>query len=114
MNSPSTPGKASIKDVATSAAVSIGTVSNVLNHPEKVSQGTIRRVQKTIAELGFVRNDAARQLRAGQSRTVALLVFDAANPFFADLARGAEDRAMGQGFQVLLANTSESSQRELA
>ena len=114
MTSLQTPGKASIKDVATSAAVSIGTVSNVLNHPDKVSPETIRRVQETIAELGFVRNDAARQLRAGDSRTVALLVFDAANPFFADLARGAEDSATAEGFQVLLANTSESSERELS
>lgn len=114
MTSLQTPGKASIKDVATAAAVSIGTVSNVLNHPDKVSPETIRRVQETIAELGFVRNDAARQLRAGDSRTVALLVFDAANPFFADLARGAEDSATAEGFQVLLANTSESSERELS
>ena len=108
------PGKASIKDVATSAAVSIGTVSNVLNHPDKVSPETIERVQAAIAELGFVRNDAARQLRAGESRTVALLVFDAANPFFADLARGAEDSATKVGLQVLVANTSESSERELS
>lgn len=97
-----------------SAGVSIGTVSNVLNHPDKVSPETVKRVQATIAELGFVRNDAARQLRAGDSRTVALVVFDAANPFFTDLARGAEDRAAQEGFQVLLANTSESSDRELS
>lgn len=114
MNSLRSPGKASIKDVARSAAVSVGTVSNVLNHPDKVSPDTITRVQATIAELGFVRNDAARQLRAGDSRTIALLVFDAANPFFADLARGAEDSATEDGYQVLLANTSESSERELS
>lgn len=105
---------ASIKDVALRAGVSVGTVSNVLNHPSRVSVRTVKRVQRSIEELRFVRNDAARQLRAGESRTIALLVFDAANPFFADLARGAEDAAIADGYQVLVANTSESTERELA
>jgi LacI family transcriptional regulator len=103
---------ASIKDVAVHAGVSVGTVSNVLNHPSRVSSTTVRRVQTSISELGFVRNDAARQLRAGESRTIALLVFDAANPFFTALARGAEDAATEEGYSVILANTSESQERE--
>ncbi|MEL0273777.1 MAG: LacI family DNA-binding transcriptional regulator [Pontimonas sp.] len=102
----------SIKDVALHAGVSVGTVSNVLNHPSRVSSKTVKRVQKSINELGFVRNDAARQLRAGESRTIALLVFDAANPFFTALARGAEDAATDEGYSVILANTSESQERE--
>lgn len=103
---------ASIKDVAVHAGVSVGTVSNVLNHPSRVSSTTVTRVQTSITELGFVRNDAARQLRAGESRTIALLVFDAANPFFTALARGAEDAATEEGYSVILANTSESQERE--
>lgn len=103
---------ASIKDVAVHAGVSVGTVSNVLNHPSRVSSKTVKRVQKSITELRFVRNDAARQLRAGESRTIALLVFDAANPFFTALARGAEDAATAEGYSVILANTSESHERE--
>src|SRR5215217_5057695 len=66
----------SIKDVADRAGVAIGTVSNVLNHPARVSAATRERVQGAIDELGFVRNDAARQLRAGQSRTIGLIVLD--------------------------------------
>jgi len=103
---------ASIKDVAVHAGVSVGTVSNVLNHPSRVSSATVTRVQTSISELGFVRNDAARQLRAGESRTIALLVFDAANPFFTALARGAEDAATEEGYSVILANSSESQERE--
>jgi LacI family transcriptional regulator len=103
---------ASIKDVAVHAGVSVGTVSNVLNHPSRVSSATVTRVQTSISELGFVRNDAARQLRAGESRTIALLIFDAANPFFTALARGAEDAATEGGYSVILANSSESQERE--
>ena len=60
----------SIKEVARHAGVSLGTVSNVLNRPEVVSEATRQRVLDAIEELGYVRNDSARQLRAGRSRTV--------------------------------------------
>lgn len=102
----------SIKDVASQAGVSVGTVSNVLNHPARVSPDTVERVQEAIESLGFVRNDVARQLRAGKSNTIALLVMDAANPFFADVAKGAEDRASDLGFSVITGNTAESADRE--
>ena len=82
-----------VKDVAVAAGVSLGTVSNVLNRPDRVSTRTRERVEKVMAELGFVRNESARQLRAGRSRTLAYVVLDAANPFFTDVARGVEDAA---------------------
>jgi LacI family transcriptional regulator len=102
----------SVRDVAAAASVSVGTVSNVLNRPEKVSPATVDRVTQAIEELGFVRNDAARQLRAGRSRSIALIVLDAGNPFFAEVARGAEDRAAEAGMSVLLGNSDERSDRE--
>lgn len=102
----------SVRDVAAAASVSVGTVSNVLNRPEKVSAATVERVTQAIEELGFVRNDAARQLRAGRSRSIALIVLDSGNPFFAEVARGAEDRAAESGMSVLLGNSDERSDRE--
>ena len=81
----------SIRHVAAEAGVSVGTVSNVLNRPEHVAQHTRDRVNAAIRELGFVRNESARQLRAGRSRMIGLVVLDVANPFFTDLARGVED-----------------------
>jgi LacI family transcriptional regulator len=104
----------SIKDVALAAGVSIGTVSNVLNHPEKVSGETAGRVQAAIVALGFVRNDAARQLRAGHSTTIGLIVLDMRNPFFTDIARAAEDRAAADGLAVVLANSGDDAARESA
>lgn len=103
-----------VKDVATAAGVSVGTVSNVLNRPDRVSAQTVERVQRVIRELGFVRNDAARQLRAGRSRSIGLVVPDIGNPFFADVARGAEDRAADAGMTVLLGNSDEREERQEA
>jgi LacI family transcriptional regulator len=104
----------SVRDVASRAGVSVGTVSNVMNRPEKVSPATVENVQRAIAELGFVRNDAARQLRAGRSRAIGLVILDVGNPFFTDLARGAEDQAGLAGFSIILGNSDEKADRESA
>jgi len=101
-----------IKDVAAQAGVSVGTVSNVLNRPDLVSEATRSRVQAAITELGFVRNESARQLRAGLSRTVAYVVIDAGNPFFTDVAGGAGAAAPAAGAAVYLCNSDEDAVRE--
>jgi len=102
----------SVKDVAARAGVSVGTVSNVMNRPDKVSASTVDRVQRAIDTLGFVRNDAARQLRAGRSRAIGLIILDVGNPFFTDLARGAEDKAAESGLTIILGNSDERAARE--
>lgn len=102
----------SVRDVAQRAGVSVGTVSNVMNHPEKVSAAVVVRVQAAIDELGFIRNDAARQLRDGRSKTIGLVVLDVRNPFFTDVARGAEDKAAEAGLTVTLGNSDENTDRE--
>lgn len=102
----------SIREVAAAAAVSVGTVSNVLNSPDKVSPATVARVQAAIDELGFVRNDAARQLKAGRSRCVGLVVLDVGNPFFTDIARGAGARATEHNLTLLLGTSDDNPQRE--
>ncbi len=102
----------SIQDVARLAGVSLGTVSNVLNNPDRVKPATAEKVTRAIEQLGFVRNDAARQLKAGKSNTVGVVVFDAGNPFFAELARGAEDAAAEANYSVLLGNSDHKYDRE--
>lgn len=102
----------SIRDVATLAGVSVGTVSNVLNRPDAVSASSIERVNDAIEQLGYVRNDAARQLRAGVSTTVGFVALDGHNPFFADVVRGAEHEATARGLAVLHGNSDEDAARE--
>lgn len=106
--------RASVTDVANKAGVSLGTVSNVLNHPERVKPDTVKKVHKAIEDLGFVRNDAARQLKAGNSRTIGLITPDASNPFFAELAKGAENKAVKLAYAVITGNSSEDNDRESA
>lgn len=103
-----------IRDVAAAASVSVGTVSNVLNAPERVAPATVARVHAAIEQLGFVRNDAARQLKAGRSRCVGLLVLDVGNPFFTDVARSAERQAAQSNLVILLGTSDDDPQRERA
>jgi LacI family transcriptional regulator, galactose operon repressor len=106
------PTAVSIKDVAARAGVSVGTVSNVLNRPDVVADETRSRVLAAIDELGFVRNESARQLRTGTARAIGLVVPDVSNPFFTDVARGAEEAASDAGHVVILCNSDESEQRQ--
>lgn len=101
-----------IKDVARQAGVSVGTVSNVINRPEMVAEETRARVQAVISRLGYVRSESARHLRAGRSRIIALLVLDMSNPFFADVASGAERAAREEGLGVMLCNSAQSPAEE--
>lgn len=103
-----------MREVAAAASVSVGTVSNVLNAPDKVAPATVARVQAAIDHLGFVRNDAARQLKAGRSRSVGLVVLDIGNPFFTDIARAAERRAGEHNLTVLLGTSDDDGGRERA
>jgi len=99
-------------DVARRAGVALGTVSNTLNNPDKVTDSTRRKVEAAIAELGFVRNDAARSLAAGNSTAVGLVLADLGNSFFVDIARGAESVMRRRGMDVLIVNSDVEPDRE--
>lgn len=98
--------------MAERAGVSHGTVSHVLNHPERVRADTRARVETAIVELGFVRDEAARHLRAGYSRTIGLMLLDAWNPSFMEIARGVEELTAEGPWTVLMSNSARSSVRE--
>lgn len=102
----------SIRDVAASAGVAVGTVSNYLNHPEKVSADKADRIQRAIDALGFVPNRAGRQLRLGRSTLIGYLAPDVSNPHFAEIAEAVERRAEELGLTVFLANSHRSRARE--
>lgn len=90
----------------------MGTVSNVLNRPDRVAPATRERVQAAISKLGFVRNASARQLRSGEISTIGTVVLDVANPFFTEMARGIEDRLAVDDLTLMLASSDENPERE--
>jgi DNA-binding LacI/PurR family transcriptional regulator len=103
-----------MRDVARLAGVSPMTVSRVVNGDPGTSPETVARVERAVRQLGFQRNDMARQLRRKEQRsqTIGLLVDDLANPFFAALARAVEDAARLRSCVVLIGSSGDSLRRE--
>ncbi|MEU7639776.1 LacI family DNA-binding transcriptional regulator [Streptomyces sp. NPDC039016] len=101
-----------MRDVAARAGVSAMTVSRVLKD-EHVSAATRERVLAAVRELGYRRNEVARNLRLGRpSGMIGLVVTNLANPFYSRLALGAEQVAEQHGLRLVLGNTGEQVQRE--
>lgn len=94
-----------IRDVARSAGVSPATVSRVLNDKGYVSEEKKSKIEKVIKAMGYEPNQVARGLAKKTSKTLALIVTDIMNPFFPELAKGAEKIAYMNGYSLLLGNT---------
>jgi len=103
---------ANIRDVARRAGVSAGTVSNVLNRPSYVNVETRKRVLEAIEELQFVPSRNSRQFRPGRERTLGFALADMGNPFFVDVALGAEAAAKELGVGVVIVHNGEDVGRE--
>lgn len=99
-------------EVAVHAGVSRATVSNVLNHPERVSAPLVERVRAAMDDLGFVRNEAARHLRAGSSTVLALSLIDTWNPYFNEVTRGIEEVVYKGGWSLSVSTSALSRGRE--
>lgn len=95
-------GAVTVRDVATMAGVSLSTVSNVLNRPDRVASATRARVTDAIEHLGYIRNDAARALRLGESRAVGLVISESTSPFYAEIIRSADAVLSAHGYSSLV------------
>jgi LacI family transcriptional regulator len=101
-----------MRDVARMAGVSVSTVANVLSRPSIVAPETRSRVQQAILGVGYVPNGPARQLRGLPSPIVGSIILDLANPFYAELNRGIEDRLAEAGCLVLACSTDQQATKE--
>jgi LacI family transcriptional regulator len=104
---------ASIKDVSRVAAVSIATVSHVLNGTRYVSPELRVRVEAAISQLNYRHNGLARSLRTRQSYAIGLIIPDVGNPYYPQIARGVQDAADAAGYTVFLCNSDRSAEKEL-
>jgi LacI family transcriptional regulator len=105
--------KATIRDVAVAAEVSVTTVSRYLNGAMRLPAETMRRIDDAVAVLRYTPNPLARSLSRGKSETIGLVIPDIANPFFARLAAAVEATAAARGYGVLLCVTLNDIDREI-
>jgi LacI family transcriptional regulator len=108
------PRRITILDVAARAGVSRQTVSRAMNDKADIRAETRQRILRVAQEMGYRPSSLARGLKTNRTRTIGLVVPDIANPFFAEVARGAAEAAYDEDYSVLLCNTDEQPVREWA
>ncbi|MEY9852829.1 LacI family transcriptional regulator [Leifsonia sp. EB41] len=102
-----------LKEVAIRAGVSPATASNALSGTRPVAEATRRRVFAVAEELNYRPNLVARGLRRQETRTIALLVADIANPYYPAVARAIHDRIGAHGYVSFIGNTDGDPQAEV-
>lgn len=102
-----------IKDVARESGVNISTVSRSLNGAYGVHPLTRERVLDVARRLNYRPNRIARNLATGRSNAIGLIVGDIRNPFFAEVARGAEDAASAAGYDLILCNSDLDTDKQM-
>lgn len=97
--------RVSVKDVARSANVSLGTVSNYLNGTKAVSEASRQQIEKAIQTLGYRRNQVASSLRTQRTKALGMIIPSIANPFYTSVFEGAEAEAQRRGYMLALGVT---------
>ena len=110
-------GRPTLDQVASRAGVGRGTVSRVVNGSDKVSPAARRAVESAIAELGYVPNRAARTLVTQRTDSIALVIFESgerffAEPFFGRIVQSISSALVGRNLQLLLMIAQSAEERD--
>lgn len=103
-----------LKDIAERAGVSVMTVSKVLRDAPDISAATKARIRLLAEQMGYVPDSAAQGLRTRTTRLLGLVISSSTNPVFARMAMALEERAHELGYDIILAHTLNTPEREEA
>ena len=106
--------RATIRDVAKAAGISVATASRALNDREDVSDETRQRVLQAAEELNFVPSALARALVSDNTKIIGVIVGDASDPYFATIVRGISDIAREKGYLTMICNSDRIPDVELS
>jgi len=104
----------SIKDIARRAGVSHSTVSRALADSPLVNAETRQRIRQLAHEMGYTPSAVARAMSTRRTGTVGVVVTSIADPFVAEVVRGVEETALDHGYNILLCNSNDDPDREIA
>ncbi len=105
--------RASIKDIARIAGVSVATVSYVLNKKEgsRISNTTKEKILEVARSINYTPNKIAKSLKMSKSKLIGLIVADISNDFYSNIARNIEDEAMKLGYTLLIGSCDENPEK---
>lgn len=102
------------RDIAEQLNLAVSTVGRALAHDPRISVATRRRVEQKARELGYIGSQAARIMRGAPSNVVGLMIPDVGNTFYSTAAHALAQGMSEQGFQVMLCETDDDRENELA
>lgn len=105
---------ATINDLAHASGVSVMTISRFFNQPQKVSDRTKKKIEAAIEKVNYHPNVIARSLITKKSYTIGVVVPDIRNPFFNTIYHEIDQYFKPQGYNLLLCNTQEDPEEEIA
>lgn len=105
--------RASIKDIARIAGVSVATVSYVLNKKEgsRISEATKLKILEVAGTINYIPNKIAKSLKMSKSKLIGLILADISNDFYSNIARNIEDEAMKFGYTLLIGSSDENPEK---
>lgn len=106
--------RATVHEVAAYAKVSAQTVSRVVNGVPRVAARTRERVLAAVKALDYEPNTLARGLVTRRTRTLGVLVYDIANPYYGQMVRGMEDAAFSRGYDLIIGNSDADHRKDLS
>ena len=105
--------KASMRDVAKHANVSVATVSHVINETRFVAEDTRQRVLDSIQKLDYSPDATARSFKTGRKNLIGFIVPDIANEYFSTIIEEVESIIAKENYKLIIANTKETKSREI-
>lgn len=106
--------RVTIYQVAQAAGVSLATVSRVINKKDSVTPDTRKKVEETIASLGYKPSGLAQALATNRSTNIGVVIPSANYVYIANLLNGITDVAKEKGFLLTLFSTSHSREEALS
>lgn len=105
--------RASMKDIAKIAGISVATVSYVLNKKEgqRISEETKKKIFEVAEILNYTPNRIARSLQNNKSKLLGLIVADISNEFYSNIARHLEDKALKLGYTLIIGSSDENPEK---
>lgn len=105
--------RASIKDIAKIAGVSVATVSYVLNKKvgSRISEATKEKILSVAETINYKPNKIAKSLKMSKSKLIGLILADISNDFYSNIVRNIEDEAMKLGYTLLIGSSDENPEK---
>lgn len=100
-------------EVAKKAGVGIATVSRVINNSGYVKEGTRKKIEKVIKEVGYVPNEIARSMKLQKNGIVAFIIPNSKQLFFGELLYHVEKELFNNGYKLIVCNSSMQKEKEI-